>query len=65
MDIGNILITKLSKYELSVLVESWDDGSLGEIMLKKLIPEDKKNFPKIYEPAEDGKEHSNEDMRIM
>lgn len=48
MEIGKIIIEKLTKEELNLLCERWDDGSFSEIMIDKLIPQDVKNYPEQY-----------------
>jgi len=46
--LGETLIKKLSKEELGLLCDSFDDGSLGEIIYEELLPVDVKNFPEKY-----------------
>jgi len=46
--LGEVLIKKLSKEELGLFCDSFDDGSLDEIVYDELLPVDVKNFPEKY-----------------
>jgi hypothetical protein len=48
MDIGSILIEKLTKKELHELCLQIDDGRFGQVYEMQLVPEDFENYPNYY-----------------
>ena len=51
--LGKILISKLSKEELGLFCDSFDDGSLDDILYNELFPADVKNYPDKYVKVDD------------
>lgn len=47
-NLGEILIKKLTPDELSALCDAHDDGSLRDIFMGELLPEDLANNPGKY-----------------
>lgn len=47
MDIAKVLLKKLTKEELSVLCDSFDDGSIDDVF-DELLPVDMQNYPEKY-----------------
>lgn len=53
-NIADILIKRLSLDDLSILCDSWDDGSLDDVFSAFLLPIDLENHPEKYcKPDED------------
>lgn len=57
MDIGKILIEKLTKEELNYLVEFWAEGGFEDVVIDQLLPEDIKNYPEQYFKGENKMTH--------
>ena len=52
-DLAKALIKKLTKKQLHLLCEIYDDGSIEDLFFTHLYPEDKRNYPQDYAGPDD------------